>query len=541
MSGSLLAYAAAGIGTAALLSWRLKSERTTFGSATWLKPWPALRAGLFKQRGILVGDWTGLLPVFYEDTHAVMFGESGSGKGACVIVPNMLRAPFAYLNDPGGENTAIAIKAWRKKGYIVRVINPFGMHTEKPWALPCHGFNPLSILDPDSPTFAAGAKLIAEQLIPRSGNETGNNKFFKDSAESFVQIVLMFIIRAYPKHKHHLGTVFDLVYADLETWEALIDEMRSHPQCQDIVANIANAMERRADQASSEFSAIMSTVQQDLAWLGDPVVQENLKRNDVDFSLLKGRTKDGKKIKGAIVAVVLPLEFNESHAAIPRLALGCAIQEMQRAPLARVKVIFCIDEAAALGAIMRFPNWLATLRKYRVVLWPIFQNLGQVEALYGKGWQTFLANCGLKQFIGVGDLQTAEHVSKLLGQLTVRSQSMGHDGKLSESEARRALMEIDEILYAPSKKQLDIIGKLRPAMLRKTAYFERPELRGLYNRNPYFDKDAPLSLAAPFKQLWGKLAYLTFCVLTPHPLAALFYLTVLATGAYALAKAGGAL
>jgi len=525
MAGSFLAYTAAGVLGLGLLSWRFNKDRTTFGSASWLKPWDAMKAGLFKKRGILVGDWIGLLPVYYEDTHAITCGESGSGKGACAIVPNMLTAPFAFLNDPGGENTAIAIKAWRKKGYEVMIINPFGMFTEAPWALPIHGFNPVDTLDPNERTFAASGKLIAEQLISRSGNESGNSKFFKDAAESFLQAALMFMASHYPKEDRHLGTLFDLAYAGADEWEELLQKMQGRPDCQDIVGKIASAMERREGQASEEFSAIMSTIQQDLAWLGDPVVQENLKRSDVDFAALKGTTKDGKHVKGAIIAVVLPLEFNESHAAIPRLALGCAIQEMQRLPTAREKVLFLIDEAAALGKVTRFPNWLATLRKYNVVLWPIFQNLGQVEDLYGKGWQTFLANCGLRQFIGVGDLQTAEHVTKLLGQLTVKTQSLNHEGKLTESEARRALMDIDEILYAPSKDQLVFTSKNRPRVLKKTPYWVRPELRGLFHRNPYRKKKSPFTFGTSIKVLKGQLFYALVWLLTPHPVASALYLT----------------
>ena len=92
MAGSFLAYTAAGVLGLGLLNWRFNKDRTTFGSASWLKPWDAMKAGLFRKRGILVGDWTGLLPVYYEDTHAITCGESGSGKGACAIVPNMLTA-----------------------------------------------------------------------------------------------------------------------------------------------------------------------------------------------------------------------------------------------------------------------------------------------------------------------------------------------------------------------------------------------------------------------------------------------------------------
>ena len=199
MAGSIIAYTAAGVLGLGLLGWRFRQEPKTYGTASWLEPWPALKRGLFKRKGILVGDWTGLLPVYYEDTHAISFGPSGSGKGTATILPNLLNTRFAFINDPGGENAAVAIREWRRAGYEVCVINPFGMFMDKPWALPRQGFNPLDILDPASETFASEALLIAELLIVRSGKEDGSSLYFKNAGTSFLQALLMHVITSLPE------------------------------------------------------------------------------------------------------------------------------------------------------------------------------------------------------------------------------------------------------------------------------------------------------------------------------------------------------
>ena len=43
-----------------LLGWRFETKPTTFGSAHWLTIFEAFRTGLFKNKGMLVGDWVGL-------------------------------------------------------------------------------------------------------------------------------------------------------------------------------------------------------------------------------------------------------------------------------------------------------------------------------------------------------------------------------------------------------------------------------------------------------------------------------------------------
>ena len=88
------------------------------------------------------------MPVFGgQDGHALTVAPTGRGKGTCSIIPNLLRQRFMVLIDPGGENTAVAIKSWRESDYDVQVLNPWGMHGQAPWMLPQHRFNPLSILD----------------------------------------------------------------------------------------------------------------------------------------------------------------------------------------------------------------------------------------------------------------------------------------------------------------------------------------------------------------------------------------------------------
>ena len=77
MDGSIFAYIAAGVTGAGLLAWRFRKPPTTYGSSAWLTIFQAFRRGLFKEGGLLVGDWTGLLPVYYDGTHAITDAEVG--------------------------------------------------------------------------------------------------------------------------------------------------------------------------------------------------------------------------------------------------------------------------------------------------------------------------------------------------------------------------------------------------------------------------------------------------------------------------------
>lgn len=501
-----------------LCSWRMDGERPrTHGSAGWCSVWPLFKKGLMKRRGLLVGDWKGLVPIHYDQTHAITFGATGGGKGTTAVLPNLLSYPFVFLLDPGGENTAVASRHWRAAGYEFGCINFFGMHTDAPWELPAQGFNPLGLLDPGSFTFAADALVIADMLIGRSGKESEAGSFFKNTARGHLRDFIVHCKTAEPAGRQNLATVFEYAHCDAGEWEALLRAMKANAACGGIARIGAVALERREAQAPEEFSAVLSTLQEHLNWMIDPQVRDFLSRSDVDFSILKG-LKAGQR--GGIVSIILPLQYNQSHAAISRLAIACAVLAMQRAPLAREKVLFVIDEAADLGRIERLPEWLATLRKYRVVLWPIFQNMGQLAALYGRGWQTLTANCGLLQILSIGnELETAEHTERLLGKCTIETVTTNARGERSVSQAARALLTADELRRLESKEQIVLIGNLLPIKLEKILYWQRPELEERFHPNPYYTgkSGSPSFIRA----LYGRLYYALVWLMAPHPVAAI--------------------
>lgn len=502
----------------ALCSWRMEGERPrTHGSAGWCPVWPLFKNGLMKRRGLLVGDWKGLVPIHYDQTHAITFGATGGGKGTTAVLPNMLSYPYVFLLDPGGENTAVAAKHWRAAKYEFGCINFFGMHTDAPWELPAQGFNPLDLLDPNSMTFAADALLLAEMLAKREPAETGSSGFFNDKARDRIRDFIIHCKTAEPPARQNLATVYEYLHGSSREWDALLEAMQQNPACGYLARAGANTLSRQEGQSSGEFSGVFSSIQRSLNWLADPLIREFVSRSDVDFSILKGLKA---RQRGGIISVILPLQYNQSHAAISRLAMACAVLTMQRAPLASKKVLFVIDEAADLGKIEHLPEWLATLRKYKVVLWPIFQNMGQLASLYGRGWQTMTANCGLLQILSIGnELETAEHTEKLLGKCTIETVTTNGKGERSISQAARALLTADELRRLESKDQIVLIGNLRPIKLEKIPYWKRPELAGRFHPNPYYSGKS--GGPAVFRPLCGKLYYALVWLMAPHPIAAI--------------------
>lgn len=512
------AYLALAVAVIALLVWRLKSHPTTYGSARWLAVWSAQANVLFRKGGLLVGDWSGLAPVSVGGSgHAITIAPTGAGKGTCAIIPNLLRRNFIFVLDPGGENTAVAIKGWRKKGFAVQVLNPWKMFPDKPWSLPAHSFNPLDGLAPESPTFASDAALIAEMLVVRPAGEGGNSVFFKNEAESFLRAHIMHIVLTQPPEARNLVTLRRQIMCPFAQWQKLLAAMAANEACGGLIAGAGNNMLRRLMQSAEEYSGVHSSITECTRFLDDPIIQEALGSSSADFSVLKG-LQNGSPVPGAVVAVVIPLKLISSFAVYSRLAVACAIREMQSGALAREQVLFVLDEFAAMQRMPVIINGVATLRKYNVCLWPIVQDVNQLAHIYGREWQTLISNATLRQWLATSDLETARYLSALCGQGTVETKTKSHDGRITRSEAGRTLITPGETMTMGRGQQIALIGNLSPVRLWMTPYWARPELQGLYNRNPYYTgPERGLPPEAPLLALWGVLVKFIAWLVRPAP------------------------
>jgi type IV secretory pathway TraG/TraD family ATPase VirD4 len=125
------------------------------------------------------------------DRHLLIFGPTGSGKGARFLLPNLLTGlqnQSVIVIDPKGEAAAVTADARRKMGHEVVILNPFNV-----LGLGSAGFNPLDGLNPKTATFYDDAAAIGEALIKTESSEP----HWSESAQGLVVGLIMWeIVRA---------------------------------------------------------------------------------------------------------------------------------------------------------------------------------------------------------------------------------------------------------------------------------------------------------------------------------------------------------
>jgi type IV secretion system protein VirD4 len=159
-----------------------------------------------------------------------------------------------------------------------------------------------------------------------------------------------------------------------------------------------------------------------------------------------------------------------------------------------VPLVALLDEFAAAVQRLSVVEVCMGLGRSYLQMVPVLQDLSQLQALYPKSWETFLANSGFRIFFGPRDKTTSDYVSSMCGDYEVRgiSKSMSlrpeggvHVGLGYTPQSRRYLMP-HECRELPSDEMLvfaqGISGVIRAG---RRAYFKSPEFAGCYDPDPY--------------------------------------------------------
>lgn len=130
------------------------------------------------------------------------------------------------------------------------------------------------------------------------------------------------------------------------------------------------------------------------------------------------------------------------------------------------------------------------MRGYGLKLWLIFQDLAQLKSVYATRWESFISNSGVKQFFNVNDLETADFVSKYLGQETrmVQAESLQSNSQMPGSNisaAGRPLLTPDEVRRLGRDEQILFYEGHNPVHAQKLRYFEDAEFDGQWLSDPY--------------------------------------------------------
>ena len=423
---------------AALLSPRMRSEmacRMVFASF--------LHRSWFGGRLVQTTDFV----------HLASFSPAGGGKGTAVLLPNLRSyAGSCVVTDPKPELTGLTAKFRRKKfGHKIIILDPFNRAKMGSATL-----NPLDWIAKDADDFLDQCRELANMLVLRTGKET--DRHWNDSCELVLTAIIAFVCGCEPdKAKRNFQTV-RLILSSRHAFDRAVEVMQQMTDCQGVVARLGGQLTWFQDK---ELGSVLTTVQRTTQFLDSPVVAANTNTSSFDPMILRKRK--------ATIYLILPPDKLQSLSGLLRMQIGTIMRRITSGPpTEKNPVLWFLDEYAHLGKIEAVEDAVTLKRGMGMRLWFFFQSKEQMKLCFGDKASTISDNIGTQQYFGITSFETADELSKRIGDATIAietssssrsvSNPFGGDGASKQpssrstshttnrSEIARRLLKPEEIL-----------------------------------------------------------------------------------------------
>ena len=155
-----------------------------------------------------------------------------------------------------------------------------------------------------------------------------------------------------------------------------------------------------------------------------------------------------------------------------------------------VPVDFLLDEFPSIGVIPDWHKKMSTIRSRGISAVMITQDFTQLKQNYEDTWSTILSNCGAIITLGINEMDTAEWISKRIGETSIEVESTSETNvagarrkelvtKDSIGVGKRNLFTASEIFEIGQDNNLVVIAGRNPIFSLKTPYTIFPESKKL--------------------------------------------------------------
>ncbi len=438
----------------------LSNNKKVHGNAEFLRG-TARRRLLNKRNSGLVIDGVRRLDLRKSFTHIAITAPTGSGKTSAYILPNILnmtKYSFA-VTDPAGEILATCKGYLEKKGYDIKVLNFTDIVNSDT-------YNPLVRTITHSDT-----RKIADLLIDTANNNNQGDSFWTDSAKLIVNLVIR-AVKQLPIEQQTLGEVYrvlNLFGHNQDEVNQLMVECLDNDSFEEFKSFLS--------QDEKVINSILSTSKSSMSVFSDPEIREITSSDSIGFEQIRER-------KTALFIIIAENEVRYARFILnifyTQLFGFCMKLAEKNKPYLPMFVF--LDEFANIGKINDFSLLITTLRKRKVSLSIILQDIMQLENLYGQADASVILNggCASKIFFPGLSHKTCEDLSRTLGTQTVKYEEPGLTGSNSNRmrEMGVPLMRPEEIATMKSSQAIFVHSNLKPVLIKKVKpWFKNRKLK----------------------------------------------------------------
>lgn len=433
-----------------------------------------------KPNGFIFGKYQGKyvrIPIIPENIlHGCIIGPPGSGKSAGPFLSTLLNCfvpryakdgktksrkrlkphMTVFVNDIKPELAYKSVELMGNK--YVKVCNPVDRQSV--------GWNVYYELKPNSPDDEVLRVLdgISRALIVSSNPK---DSFFVNNARTIFKGIMLHLYKV--EHLGFVDSICELLSHDIQTY---IKEILKKTNKESKVYQLLN---KYASKTSEAFQDIELTLGEHLdIFISNEDIKWFLRDN--------GRKADPRDLlKDISIFLSLPEKRLEEMKDVFRLINHQVLHEMENKPDGSRPVCIILDEFARCGKMEQIKESLTTLRSRCVSIWLCFQDLSQMESIYGEDEARQIINlCEVHCILGCRDIKLCNQITEWIGQYldkkTSYKNSGEHKGEGTTSPEYRDIITTRDIMGLKKKKEVIVFFEGLYYRIDRIRYYEDPVL-----------------------------------------------------------------
>lgn len=416
--------------------------------------------------GLLIDGKSKRLSSKESYNHLALISRTGGGKTTSYVLPNIYKLASEkcsmVITDLSGEIYEKTSGYLKQQGFNIYVLDPSNLEESI-------RYNPLEYAK-DSMSI----DMVSDILISSAGLKSNRpeDKIWTDGAKNFISILIKVLKDTKDERYMNLANIRYMLNNFGNSGEALDEFVKRYSD----------------DKTFSEYNGFVTgnpkTIQGYISTAN--IALSPIGINDNLEKLTYSHTFDFKKLREekSVVFIRIEQQYQEQYSFLLNLFYSQLFNiMMDKLPSKKDLDIYCLLDEFGNMQIPKFSSVITTIRKYRVSISIILQNLSQIESKYSKQEANTILNGGIatKLIFSGADLELSSQLERMFGdKKTLEKNAQGQ-----YQYENKSVMSASEIRTIKDDEAIFLYANKKPLKLNVKPYYKDFMYKSFSNMKPY--------------------------------------------------------